>query len=361
MSENKIRAPKRICRLLLPISCLPFAMALTLPVRAQVNVAVHSPGTPSKVLSQLVQRVVFDSSAFHGPSMPAPYSDKGYLITHIVESFVPGTSNIVLYDRSGQKVREAAIWFPQSTRVAITSAAVTSDGRIVASGEADKADGTRAPFIVLTDLSGKVKEVVQTKDFYPRNVCVAPDNTVWSFGGTWWDEANEHPLPGDVLRHFDFEKGQLAAYIPRSTFPDNSSYDGLTEMRCSANEVAVYSRAVNTYIVMPYGGSVPNLYDAPPPSGLTMTGFASFGSKNAYGVFINRQRMDDPIQGLYSLELDESAKTVRWVAVEGALGSRKSSGTVLRLWGADGEFLVLGRAQDPAGLTALHWAAVSEK
>jgi|SRR5712664_912372 len=221
-----------------------------------------------------------------------------------------------LYDKSGQKVREAAIWFPQSIRVVITSAAVTADGRIVASGEADKADGTRAPFIALSDLSGKVKEVVQTKDFYPRNVCVAPDNTVWSFGGTWWDDANDRPLPGDVLRHFDFEKGQVAAYIPRSTFPNHSSYDSLTEMRCSSNEVAIFSRSENTYIVMRYGSNAPRMYQASAPAGLSLSGLAISGSEKAYGVLINQQRTDDPTQGLYSLEPDETAMTVRWVAVQ---------------------------------------------
>jgi len=267
----------------------------------------------------------------------------------------------MLYGKDGQKVREAAIWFPESTRVAITSAAVTPDGRIVASGEANKADGTRAPFIVLTDLSGKITGAIESKDFYPTNVCVAPDNTVWSFGSTWWDDVNHRPLPGDLLRHFDFGKGQLAGVLPRSTFPESSSHDSLTLMRCSSTAVAIFSGPTNTYIVMPYGSNLPRLYEAPPPPGLTLTGFAILGPKNAYGVLINRQREDDPTQGLYSLELDDTTKTVRWVAVEGAVGARRSVGTVIRLWGADGEFLVVGRAQDPSGLTALHWAAVSEK
>src|SRR5882762_1801230 len=354
MFVKEFCAPTRICKLMFFIGCLIFSGGLVSAVRAQVDVAVHPRGTSSKVLSQTAQRVVFDSSAFHRSSMPTPYSDKGYLITHIVESFVAGTSNVVLYDKSGRKAREAAIWLRQSIRVVITSAAVTSDGRIVASGEADKEDGTRAPFIALTDLSGKVKETVQTKDFSPRNVCVAPDNTVWSFGGTWWDEVNDRPLSGDILRHFDFQKGQLAAYIPRSTFPDHSSYDSLSEMRCSANEVAIYSRSVNTYIVMPYESKISRLYEAPPPPGLTLTGFATFGPNKAYGVLINPQRSDDQMQGLYFLKLDDTTRTVHWVAVEGAAGPRTDVGTVIRLWGADGEFLVLGRAQDPSGVSALH-------
>jgi hypothetical protein len=358
MFENQLRRPTTISGLMALIGCLLLTVGLTSTVRAQVTMAV-SHSTSSKVLSDPVRRVVFEPSAFHGPGMPIPYSDKGYLITRKIEIFEPGAPNVILYDRSGQKVREAAVWFPQSIRVAITSAAVTSDGRIVASGEADKSDGTRAPFIALTDLSGKVTAVVQTKDFYPRNVCVAPDNTVWSFGGTWWDDVNDRPLPGNILRRFDFENGQLAAYLPRSTFPESSSYDSLSEMRCASDEVAIFSRSEDAYIVMPYGSNAPRVYRALTPPDLSLTGFAILGPRDAYGVLINRQRTDDTNQGLYSMELDETAKTVRWVAVEGGVGARTSAGAVVKLWGADGEYLVLGRAQDPSGLTTLHRVVVS--
>jgi hypothetical protein len=266
----------------------------------------------------------------------------------------------MLYGKGGQKVREAAIWFPESTRVAITSAAVTPDGRIVASGEADKADGTRAPFIVLTDLSGKITGAIQSKDFYPTHVCVAPDNTVWSFGSTLWDDANHRPLSGDLLRHFDFTKGQLAGYIPRSTFPAPSSRDSLTLIRCSSTAVAIFDGPANTYIVMPYEVEVPRIYDASSPAGLSLMGFGIFGSGNAYGVLINRERTDDPMQGLYSLQADETAKVVGWLPVESAVGPRTGPATVIRLWGTDGEYLVLGRSQDPAGTAAVHWAKVTE-
>jgi hypothetical protein len=108
---------------------------------------------------------------------------------------------------------------------------------------------------------------------------------------------HHRPLPGDLLRHFDFGKGQLAGYLPRSTFPDRSSYSSLTEMRCSSKEVAIFSRPEKTYILMPYEGKLPRVYDASAPAGLSLTGFAILGPGNAYLVLINREGPTTPRKG----------------------------------------------------------------
>jgi len=77
-------------------------------------------------------------------ALPAPV-ENSHLISRDIETFQPGVANVRLYDKSGTKVREAAIWFPGSQRVLIYSATATSDGRIIAGGTAEKADGAAAP------------------------------------------------------------------------------------------------------------------------------------------------------------------------------------------------------------------------
>ena len=359
MFRNGVYLYKKQMILQLAVSLV--ATVVSSPVRAQAGRVAAAQIPSPRVLFPSSQRVLFDSSAFWTPGAPIPYADRGYLISHRIESFSPGTPNVMLYGQHGQKVREAAIWFPESTRVTVSSAAVTPDGRIVASGEADKADGTIAPFIALTDLSGNVTDSIQTKDFYPHNVCVAPDRTVWGFGGTRWDEANGRWLPGNLLRHYDFQRGELAGYIARSTYPVPSLPDTQTLIRCSSAEVAIFSGPENTYILMPYEAKGPRLYDATLPAGLWLIGFGIFGSGNAYAALISRERADNSKQGLYSMELDEVAKAVRWSPVDGAVGPRTGPPMVVKLWGTDGEYLVLGRSQDPAGSAAVHWAKVSER
>src|SRR2546429_4848035 len=161
-----------------------------------------------------------------------PHWDTGYLLSRLVETYKAGEPNIRLYDRSGKKVREARIWFPESPRVVISSATVTSDGRIIAAGNAQKSDGAAAPFIALTDLTGKVTNVIQTYGFVTCNICRAPDGTIWSFGGTGYDTHSE-PNPGDTLRHFDFQKGQIGSYLPRSSFPQLFFSSRRRHTRCS--------------------------------------------------------------------------------------------------------------------------------
>lgn len=325
-----------------------FVLSMTLHVSLRAQDA--RPGIHPKALSDSTRRVLFDSGAFFGPSAAMPQWDNGYLVSLAVETFQAGVPNVRLYDQSGRQVREAAIWFPGSQRVLIYSATATSDGRIIAAGAANKSDGTTAPFIILTDLSGKMTDVIQTKGFAPANICLAPDGTVWSFGGTGYGQDPE-PNPGDTLRHFDFQKGEVGSYLPRSTFPKHPGPENLAHIRCSAREVVIYSTKAQEYIEMQYGADVPHVYRAEALPALRMVGFAVTGPKKVYGCFSLLGR-----GGLYQLSFDEVAKTVSWLAVEGTVGVYTKPGVITGLWGSDGDKLLVNRAEDRAGVAALHWA-----
>jgi hypothetical protein len=275
------------------------------------------------------------------------------MVSHEIETFLPGGANVRLYDRTGQKVREAAFWFPETARIVLTSAAVTSDGRILASGEADKTDGTSASFIALADLAGRIADVIQIPDFYPAQVCAAPDGTVWTFGGTGYEGNGNKPRPGETLRHFDFRKGQIGGYIARSEYPDQSLGAGF--IRCSESGVAMYSTSGGKYVEIDYDGGMPRRYRADIPAGLWLIGSAFVASKKTFGYFENLQSQEDASQGLYTLDFDEAAKTARWIPVNPG-GARTRMGIITALWGADGERLVLSRGGDAAGQAGIHWA-----
>lgn len=305
-------------------------------------------------LSDSTRRVIFDSSAFNGPSTPLPEWDNGYLVSREIETFQPGVPNVRLYNTSGEKVREAAIWFPGSQRVLIYAAVATSDGRIIAGGNAEKLGETSNPFIAITDSTGKVTDVIATKGFAPANICQAPDGTVWSFGGTYYDYSPE-PKPGNTLRHFDFHKGEIGSYLLRSTFPKSPGPENLAYIRCLPNEVVAYSSKAQRLIEMKYDGDAPHVYHANAPPGMKLGGFAVTGSKKVYGHFFRAGN-----NGLYSLSFDELANMVNWLPVEGTSGAYTKPGAITALWGSDGDNLLVNRAEDGAGANAIYWVTPSD-
>jgi hypothetical protein len=334
-----------------------FFALLVLSATPQFNLRAQdgSSAVPSQKLSDSAQRVVFDKSAFFGPSTPLPQWSNGYLASHEVETFQSGVPNVRLYDRSGGKVREAAIWFRDSKRVLIYSAMATPDGNIIASGSADKMDGTSQPFIVLTDLAGSVTRTIQTGGYVPAHVCGASDETVWSFGGTGFSGPRQ-PNPGDTLRHFDFQKGEMSSYLPRESLPQDvhPSPEATAYIGCSAHEVVVYSPSAQKYIQMNYGDAAPSVYRTEAPSGLRLVGFAVTDSGKTYGYFSRSAK-----RGLYFLSLNAASHAATWVPVQSP-GGVYSAAMVSDLWGSDGEQLVLSRAEDTAGDTALHWTTPTD-
>jgi hypothetical protein len=343
----------RVRTLILLSECFALFMASNLGLRAQED----GPGVHSKALSDSTRRVVFDSSAFVGASAAFPQWDNGYLVSREVENLDAAAINVRLFDKSGSKVSEAGIWFPGSVRVLIYSATATSDGGILVGGKAEDARGADAPFIALVDRTGKMTDVIQTKGFAPANTCQAPDGTVWSFGGTGYDEHSQ-PKPGDTFRHFDFRKGELSSYLSRSSFPKNlhPGPDVLAYIRCSADEVVAYSASAQEYIEMKYGGNGPHVYVAKVPPGVRLVGFAVTGSKKAYGYFSRGS-----IGGLYYLIFDQVTETATWAPVKDTVGVYTMPGGISGLWGADGNSLIVSRAEDAAGVTALHWATLVDQ
>jgi hypothetical protein len=324
------------------------------PVTLMAQEAASS--NSSRALSDSLRRVVFERGAFIGAHTAMPRWDNGYLISREVETVEAGVPNVRLYGPSGKLASEAAVWFPGSQRVLIYSATATADGRIIAGGKAEKTDGTFAPFIALADQAGKMTNVIQTAGFAPVNICQAPDGTVWSFGGTGYDE-NSEPNPGDTLRHFDFQKGEVGSYLSRSAFPKqlHPGPEVLAYIRCSEHEVVAYSTSAREYVEMKYENDSPHVCRTEAPAGLRLVGFAAIGPKQVFGHFSHGSQ-----NGLYYLSFNEEAGTARWLPVEGTVGAHTKLGVIIGLWGTDGGKLLVSRAEDSAGTQALHWVTPVE-
>lgn len=331
---------------------------------AQRNVAVPTDPTanaPSteRVLSAPVKRVVFDGTPF-SIGATVPHWENGYLISTALATG-PGIPNVRLFDRNGNKVREVSIWMPESQRTAIEGSTVAPDGTIVVSGTAVRADGTRAGFIARTTASGLLSDVIQTNPFWGTQVCIAPDRTVWSFGGLERGLDESRPT-GDLLRHYDFRKGLIGSFIPDALFDPSLGNAGVPTgnggevyMRCSNNLVAILSNPVSQYILVDprTGGSkqfsLPTLR-----RGVALHGFAVTGTGEAYAVLMN---LTAKKVGLFHLDLDPSTAQTSWVPVAGAIGNTGGTGAVDWLWGADGNYLVYGVTGDPSANSGVLWAA----
>jgi hypothetical protein len=298
------------------------------------------------------RRVLFDGQAFWGRETAIPEWHNGFLVAREIETFKEDETNVRLFDQTGTKVSEAAIWFPGSARIFVEGAAATLDGRIVAVGEANKADGTTGHFLVTTNKNGTVTQVIQTQGFYPGSVCVAPDDTIWSFGSTGYDRSE--PRPGNTLRHFDMDKGQIGSFLPRSAFPRKVVPDELSYIRCSATEVVAYSPRTSKYIEMKYNAGAPHVYEVSnAPSNLKLIGFASLGHQQVFGLFNMLAHY-----GMYELKFNDTTSTATWIPVDGTQGESKTEAVVIGLWGSDPDGLIVSRSQDSGGLAALHWAKV---
>jgi hypothetical protein len=64
------------------------------------------------------------------------------------------------------------------------------------------------------------------------------------------------------------------------------------------------------------------------------------------------------LQGLFHLDLDTTQMRARWVPVKGASGRKRRERIISGLYGADGEALVHGLDDDPAGRVGVSWSSV---
>ena len=314
---------------------------------------VFADGTPhetsahnsSSWLSEPNRSTVFGQEAF-SVSTVVPNWDKNYLISQESEVSSSKVPNVRLFDASGAMVRQASVWLPGAIKVALIDSAVTADGRIVASGVAIKGDGTRAYFIARTDLKGTVTNIVQTNPFHPRNICTAPDGTVWSFGGV--SAENSAQAKGEaLLRQFHFDKGLIKSHLSASSFdaslrPAYRLGKGAVYLRCFADGLGIYSEVANEFIELNFGtGEVQRFGVTTTPLRVTMEGFAVTDTGEVFGLFTDH-RAKESKRALFHLVKQNSTKNVSWEGVEVGSGAPP----VDRLLGSDGKNLVYMNANE---------------
>jgi hypothetical protein len=296
-----------------------------------------------------------------------PQWDRGYIL-HLEIDKDPAV--VTMYDRDGKKVLEARMEPPDAAKVSVLAAAATHAGGILAVGGGVMTDGSIQGFIAKNDLTGRTVQSLHTGRFSPHQVCEATDGTVWTLGYILDYRDSPDDADKNVLRHYSFEKGLLESLVALDSISKSSdaflnvSSAWKSFLRCSKDRVSVFFGAPAQYIeVDASNGKLARWNVALPPiAGGKANGFAVTEAGRIFVSLLGFSEPDNSVtHGLYELKAKTGTSVATLVPVSGTLTAYARQGvppdvTFDRLWGADGDELVVHRFGDGWGIS---WAKVS--
>jgi len=299
-----------------------------------------------------------------------PDWDRGYVIRREFEiNYSPDTPTAVMYDASGKRIREGRIWPHSAGSVRVVGTAATEEGAILAAGNAILEDGSSQGYIVKTDLAGNTIESLLTGSFKPWQICGAPDGTVWSLGRTLSpDDGQEHD--STVLRQYSLEKGVLHSFLPENTVAWAVSPEKMwfvpygSYLRCGKNKISVYLRFTDEYVEVSTVSFELKRWklDEAVVRQREATGLAVTADERVYASFqANGIPGEEQIRGLYQIKAVSGNPTAKLLPVAGTIttverGKLPPPGTFTKLWGADGNQLVVWRMEEKD--STLSWVKV---
>jgi hypothetical protein len=341
------------------------AVVLCSPVAA--NAQQLSQGQPTIVtLSEPVRTTLYPEIMC--PHCIVPSWDQDYLL-HLEIDKDP--TLVSMYDRDGKKKLEAHFKPPNAASASVGAAGATHSGGILAVGGTAMNNGSIRKFIAKTDPTGHVVELITMGGaFTPRQICESPDGTIWVLG---YDlEFRESPDANkNLLRHYS-DKGMVASFIAVDSigsFPDSVSQianTGRSYLHCGQDRVSVYLGPAALYIEVDASSGQLARWNVDMSSvvGSNTHGFAVTDEGRLFIAFANDPDPNgERKHGLYELKATPGSRIASLTAVDGTVTAFDSYKTVpdrsfLRLWGADGNSLVVSRKGDDQGLS---WVRVLGK
>jgi hypothetical protein len=356
--------PQEVLRDAIPISILQSDFG-GVPACFALVTSAQQPSRPATVvtMSEPVRATLYpEVMCAH---CVVPEWDRGSLL-HL--EFDKDPAVVTMYDRNGKKVVEARVVPDGAAKVSLIAAGATHAGGILAAGGGIMNDGSSQRFIAKTDAAGRTVQSLHTGGFNTRQVCEAPDGTVWALGY----DLDIHDSPDadkNVLRHYSFEKGLLGSFVSLdsiSGFPDSYfaiSNPGKSYLRCGEDRVSVYVGPTAQYIEVDAFTEKLTRWNVAMSSvvGSKTHGFALTDEGKIFVAFANDpDPKGERKHGLYELKATPGSLLASLTAVDGTVTLFDSyetapDGTFLRLWGADGNSLVVSRKGDNWGLS---WANV---
>jgi hypothetical protein len=174
----------------------------------------------------------------------------------------------------------------------------------------------------------------------------------------------------NILRHYSFEKGLLESLVALDSISKsadatlNVSSARKSFLRCSKDHVSVFFGSAAQYIeVDASNGKLARWNVALPPiAGGKTNGFAVTEAGRIFVSLVGFSERDNNVtHGLYELKAKAGTSVATLIPVNGTITTEDRDSippdeTFDRLWGADGDELVLHRHGDGWGIS---WAKVS--
>jgi hypothetical protein len=346
-----VSKPKQICEVIVVATLF---LSSCSGVRAQ-NQRQESDGGR---ISESLRTVSYPEVMYDHAVMPD--WDRGYVIHYEIEvNYSRDTPMVVMYDSSGKRIREGRIWLQGAGSVRIRRTAATREGAILAGGWAILKDGSSPGYIAKTDLAGNTMQSLLTGSFKPEQICDAPDGTIWSLGKSLSaNDGQEHDT--NVLRHYSFEKGLLHSYLPEDTVKAQWNSDRPwfspfgSYLRCGKDKISVYLKFSDEYVEVDTSSFELKrwMLDESAVQHEKADGLAITENGNLYASFsAHATSRPAGLTGLYQIKAKSGNSIAKLIPVAGSISftdgkNRPPSGTVIRLWGADGNQLVVWRIDE---------------
>ncbi len=232
------------------------------------------------------------------------------------------------------------------------------DGGAIVSGHAAIDPGITY-FLAETSASGGVVSVLRTETFIPARVCKARDGTIWTLGRDPQKESaqdSNYPL----VRQYALESGLLHGYLSRALVDFRHKAIGGGEgpngsfLVCGKDRISLYLNETNEYIeVDPLTESLKRWeMDMAPLPEARVTALAVTDKGRVYATLFEVQaETEEKTHGLFELRTEPGTPVGKWVVVNGTLNSHREGETVpkgafFRVWGADGNDLVIRRQEN---------------
>lgn len=275
--------------------------------------------------------------------------------------------DVVVYDRQGKQFSAAHIRIPNLTEISLLAVAPTMQGGAIVSGSAMTNPGSTF-FLAKTSVSGGVVSVLQTEAFAAGRICEASDNTIWTLG---IDPQKEHARDDNypLVRQYSFERRLLHTYLSKivaglgsTTMYGAGGNPSGSFLVCGKERISLYIGRPSEYIEIDPSTETLKLWKmtTKPLAEGVVGGLAVTEKGRAFASLFEDKQSETGrtlTRGLFELRINRNAETGSWILVGGTLISYRPEdspkGTLGKLWGADGEDLVI-RHLNEADLSWVH-------